>query len=103
MPLSIALQVGDVITSAGPDTGTSCSKEAGRILTLRAEYLAGVGGACTTLIDWDLLSAYSDKDLEKLREFAENRDPEKCSSPRLPPMAAVVVFLIAGLISLLVD
>ena len=91
-------QVGDVITSSGPDTGTSCSPELGRILQLRTEYLAGVGGPCTPLINWDLLSSYSENDLETLRDLAETRDPEKCGSPPLPGVAAVVVFLTAGLI-----
>ncbi|CAI8034056.1 Cation channel sperm-associated protein subunit epsilon [Geodia barretti] len=82
--------VGDVITSSGPDTGTSCSPELGRILQLRTEYLAGVGGPCTPLINWDLLSSYSENDLETLRDLAETRDPEKCGSPPLPGVAAVV-------------
>jgi hypothetical protein len=94
-------QVGDVITSAGPDTGTSCSPEVGRILQLRAEYLVGVGGPCTPLNDWSLLSSYSDNDLETLRDLAETRDPEKCGSPPLSGLAAVVVFLTAGLIFLI--
>jgi hypothetical protein len=93
--------VGDVITSAGPDTGTSCSPEVGRILQLRAEYLVGVGGPCTPLNDWSLLSSYSDNDLETLRDLAETRDPEKCGSPPLSGLAAVVVFLTAGLIFLI--
>jgi hypothetical protein len=94
-------QVGDVITSAGPDTSTSCSLEEGRILQLRAEYLVGVGGPCTPLNDWSLLSSYSDNDLETLRDLAETRDPEKCGSPPLSGLAAVVVFLTAGLIFLI--
>jgi hypothetical protein len=93
--------VGDVITSAGPDTSTSCSLEEGRILQLRAEYLVGVGGPCTPLNDWSLLSSYSDNDLETLRDLAETRDPEKCGSPPLSGLAAVVVFLTAGLIFLI--
>lgn len=93
--------MGDVITSAGPDAGTSCSPEEGRILQLRTEYLAGVGGPCTPLIDWDLLSKYSEKDQETLRELAKTRDPETCSSYSLRAVA-VAVLLTAGLLSLLV-
>ena len=88
-----------MITRAGPDTGTSCSPELGRILQLRTEYLAGVGGPCSSAFnDWTLLSRYSDKDLATLRELAETRDPETCGGSALGAAAAVVL-LTAGLIS----
>ena len=93
----ISMQVGDVITTNGPDAGTSCSPEIGRILQLRSEYLAGVGGPCSDFNDWGLLSTYTDDDLDTLRELAEDEDMEKkCSGSALYPAAVLILTAIAA-------
>ena len=65
-----------MILSIGPDTWTSCANSNhGAILQLNAEYLVGVGGPCSQVFDeWQLLSAYTDDDLEDLRELAERAE-----------------------------
>ena len=62
-----------MILSPGPDTLSTCAGDNhGVILQLNAEYLAGVGGPCSTVFnDWELLSAYTENDLKDLRELAE--------------------------------
>ena len=89
-------QVGDVITSVGPDAVTSCAAVEGRILQLRSEYLAGVGDPCSIAFDdWEPLSYYTENDLETLREF----DLEECSGTILHP--AMLLATAASLISYL--
>ena len=69
--------------SAGPDTLTTCAAEDGRILQLNTEYLAGVGGPCSSYYnEWEPLSVYKEGDLEDLREIAENVQEDRDSTCR---------------------
>ena len=91
------LQVGEVVTSPGPDVTTSCASEFGRILELNKEYMAGVGGICSSdFNEWEPLSKFTEEDLKYLRgDFDDdggninraNGNPSICSS------AAVLISL----------
>ena len=61
------MQVGEVITSPGPDTTSTCASELGRILELNKEYMAGVGGPCSAFSEWEPLSKFTEEDLRYLR------------------------------------
>ena len=87
---SRCIQVGDLITSSGPLALPHCGVE-GRILRLNTEYLVGVGGFCSRVLrDWEPLSAYSESDLNQLRQLAEEKqrnedeDIEDCFRRILP-------------------
>ena len=91
MVKSPRIQVGDLITSIGPDALSTCAIECGRILQLNTEYLVGVGGVCSRVLrDWEPLSAYSESDLNQLRQLAEDKqrnedeDIEDCFRRILP-------------------
>lgn len=60
-----------MITDVGPDTLTSCSTDYGGILRLNAEYLAGVGGACSYFNEWTPLINYTEGDLNNLRDISQ--------------------------------
>ena len=97
----------DVISSAGPDILTSCATEFGRILQLNTEYLVGVGGFCSSAFrDWEPLSAYSERDLDQLRQLAEEKpekykDTEECLNRALPSATTIttMVVMTAGFIA----
>ena len=57
-----------MIEVSGPDTLTSCG-EAGRVLQLGVEYVAGIGGRCSPIRSWAELSTYSANELEQLQEM----------------------------------
>jgi hypothetical protein len=62
---------GDVISSSGPDSLTTCVTEYGRILQLDTDYLAGVGDPCSLAFnDWEPLSKFTREDLNYLRRLA---------------------------------
>lgn len=87
--------MGDEVTSSGPDTLTSCSTDYGGILQLNAEYLVGVGSPCSSAFNpWELLSAYTERDLDYLRKLAHQQgdQTDKCSSKKT---AGVTVSTIA--------
>jgi hypothetical protein len=86
-----SISVGEVVTSLGPDSGTSCSVEEGRILELGAKYLAGVGGPCSRAFhDWEPLSKFTEGDLEDLRSLRADEDLE-CGSATLRAVVMTVV------------
>ena len=61
------MQVGEVVTSPGPDATSTCASELGRILELNKEYMAGVGGPCSAFSEWEPLSKFTEEDLKYLR------------------------------------
>ena len=65
-------QVGDIITTPGPDALSSCASPYGRVLQLNTEYLVGVGGPCGYFNEWSLLSSYEEEDLKTLRSLADS-------------------------------
>ena len=96
-----------VITSVGPDVLTSCAAEEGRILQLNTEYLVGVGDPCSSAFhDWEPLCAYSERDLDQLRQLAEEKpekykDTEECLNHALPSATTIttMVVMTAGFIA----
>ena len=59
-----------MVAVIGPDVSTSCGNF-GRRLVLGSSYVVGVGGACSPIGPWSLLSTYSSEELELLRSLDE--------------------------------
>ena len=57
-----------MVTVIGPDVSTSCG-DFGRRLVLGSSYVVGVGGPCSPIGEWSLLSTYSSGELESLRSL----------------------------------
>ena len=90
-----------MILSIGPDTLSSCANSNyGAILELNAEYLVGVGGPCQAFNDWQLLSAYTEDDLEDLRELAERANGGDGQTSSITVLTAVLVVMVGLLASL---
>ena len=97
---TIEQQVGDVISSGGPDVLTSCASIYGRLLQLNTEYLVGVGGPCSSAFyEWAELSVYTESDLQLLRKIREQVDYGliECGSLALHASMTLVVLTATGL------
>ncbi len=62
-------QVGENITSTGPDVLTSCGWY-GSALVLGAQYLQGVGQVCSPIAEWGIPSYYTQADWDYLTELS---------------------------------
>lgn len=56
-----------MIQVPGPDTLTSCG-DSTRRLQVGTEYVAGIGGACSSIRSWTELSGYNAQEIEQLRK-----------------------------------
>jgi hypothetical protein len=57
-----------MLTVSGPDVATTCG-QLGRRLVLNATYVVGIGGPCSPIGPWSLLSSYSSEELQLLRSL----------------------------------
>ena len=80
----------------GPDVLTSCSHGERRLLMLDEEYLAGVGGGCSTFKDWEALSEYRANELDTLRQLAKMKDDSlECGSTAVSAALLTVTVSVA--------
>ena len=79
------------MTSSGPDVLTSCSTFYAGILQLNSEYLVGVGGPCSTaFFEWELLSEYTENDLDDLRQFGDSEYETVCAGHGLQAIGLLI-------------
>ena len=73
-PLSLHLQMDDVVEVLGPDKGSSlgssCGSPGGR-LQLGTSYVVGIGGVCGGLKEWTALSNFREEEIELLQNAVE--------------------------------
>ena len=63
------LQRGERLVVPGPDVLTTCGIQ-GRVLQLREEYVAGIGGGCNPINAWSAVGNYSSGEFNLLSELS---------------------------------
>ena len=63
------LQRGERLVVLGPDVLTTCGNQ-GRVLQLREEYVAGIGGGCNPINAWSAVGNYSSGEFNLLSELS---------------------------------
>jgi hypothetical protein len=76
------LQVDVLLTVSGPEVTSSCG-QFGRRLVLNATYVVGIGGPCSRIGEWSLLSSYSSEELQLLRGFGPQCDAGPTTAPEV--------------------
>lgn len=97
-------QVGDIITSPGPDVLTSCGQY-GRVLQGGTVYIVGIGGACDSISEWSTQVQFGERNLAYLRTVAEeyHKDPPTtCAAPKLLSLSSFLAALVPLMVLALV-
>ena len=90
------VQVGQTVMVPGPDVLTTCGNPKA-LLKISGQYVTGVGAVCEPISDWSMLSSFSSRELQQLRDLAQSFDEGtlKCGALGFFPEYATLILFIA--------
>ena len=87
------------MTRAGPDVLTSCGNQEAR-LKLNEQYVAGVGGGCSSISDWSPLNSYTADEIEQLRSLSVEFQAGLLPCGALALLPSLSILLMATVVAL---